>query len=386
MALSFSPSKDVSSTYAKVTFSTTLAVTGTLKPKESAPASAGGTSSGSGGSATASVEVYRPDAARAGVGRLAQLAADSIDRKGYEVEKAEIVAGAAKGTFEDAKEGVKEAGDTYSMSVGVKLTFKNGDSTMLDASLFEKKSGDPISGPGLKLSHTFKLANETLWENESAMLTISGSWMLAAKLQPEWKKIGLLIAEKGAPNVAKAFLSSACRGLASSAISAGFIAGGIATLVTLGGALSSAHDTQECITKAQEAADSYVCGVCTSWGITNFGTGNDFRYYGAGFSLGTGKLMDLVRQIQQNEMFAAFNFTPDEILNALKPMLAENADEVAKQVRAQTQQKIFSDFAREFYTKGIAAYWPPDDIVRQDARLVARTLGVDDSFIQEEEE
>jgi hypothetical protein len=86
VSLDFTPSKEVKSTYAVVTFSTPVNVEGELKSKDESPANVG---MDTGGTAKASVNIYdQKDAAvRAGKDRLAQMAYDSIDTSGFEVDK-----------------------------------------------------------------------------------------------------------------------------------------------------------------------------------------------------------------------------------------------------------------------------------------------------------
>jgi hypothetical protein len=273
----------------------------------------------------------------------------------------------------------------------VKISFKSGQEEVLKATLFEKEAGVGLSGPKIGFSHTFTLASETLWENESAILTVAGKLTLDVKVTPNWTQIFTELAEKaaerGGVQVARAFMQSALRGMASFLLGpGGFILGGALTIATFAASMAAISEINECKKKARAALHSFVCGWYIAWGVEDYGTGSDTDFFQEGLSLGRTPLEEQIKEIQTHPVFAPWKFTADELGPAIKSELAKHPGEVYSQVESEMKTKIYTDFVLAFYEKGKASFFTPDYIARKDAVWVARGLGLPDSVVPGEEE
>ena len=371
----------IKSTYADIIFSVPVKASATLKAKNAPNSSADATANPSGGSASVSVNLYdsREAATSGGSDRLAQLAYEKIETSGFEVDSIDWDSGGKKGESEGGN-------DTFSMSTAIVLKFKNGQTETLTATLFEKEAGLDMSGPSLEIKHTVNFLNEVLWENDSAVLTLTAPVGVAMKIKPNWLRIMTWARRMGGSNFGRVIMSSALRGITSFMLGpGGFIAGGFVTVASLFAALSSINDIENCKAQARAALSSYISGFCTAWGIDQYGSGTVPEYTAEGFSQAVNKLRAQVLLIQSHPVFVPWGFTAEELTTALREALAQHASDVYFQVEGEMQTKIFTDFVLGFYRKQKASFFIPNYIARKDAEWVAIGLGISPSVLPAEE-
>ncbi|MFQ5398451.1 MAG: hypothetical protein ACE5E7_02510 [Anaerolineae bacterium] len=352
-----------------------------LKSKQERPYNIGGEKSASGDQALkASVEIYKNEAKKAAPSKLAELAANDIKDNGWEIDKVEWETSLGMGQDEET------GGDKASVATGVKFTFKNGQESVVSVSAFEKVAGVGMKGPKFSMEHTVKLASAKLWENKDAELVVGGDFKVNLEVSPDWTDIMIELAKKGGRQVAREFARSALRGMVSFWLGAGgLIVGGVITVAATAADLARAREIREIIQAAQKAVDSYCRGYCVSWGITDFGFTGSEQWYNEGKTAGSGKLQQMITEIQQHPVFAPWNFTDAELRGALRAQLKQHGAEVWRQVEGEIQMKIYQEFVIQFYNKRKAGFFTPEYMARKDAQHVARVLGVDEGVIPKAE-
>ena len=378
VAFNFTPKKEISGGYAKVVFSTPVAVKGALKAKNEAPVNVGGEGkSNKDRAAKVSVEVWKDEAKAAGASKFAELAYKDIDDAGYAVDKVEWE--------NELGIGEGEKGSKVGVATGVKFTFKNGNSQTVKAQLFEKEAGVGMSGPKLELEHTFKFPSKTLWENKSAELVVGGEVKLKAEVQPNWEKIFMELAKQGGKEVAKNFIRSALTAITGEMLIGGaLVAGAALTVLAAVKEMQAIQAIKECTRAAQNALAGYVHGYCISWGVEEFGNDGSTDWFMQGIKDGRGKLYEQIKKIQNHPVFKPWNFTEDELRVALKQKLKQHGGAVYRQVEGGAKTKIFTEYVVQFYHKRKAEWLTTAYMARKDAIWVARSLGIDESVVPEE--
>jgi hypothetical protein len=374
ITLSAQPEKKIPAGYGELTISAPIQVQGALKPK-GLPVSASAEKKSDKSTTTKySVEVYKADATTAGTSKFKDLVAKNVGSgDGFQVEKVEW----------EGEEG-RDAEGAHSIATGVKISWRNGQTSSVKASLFETSAGAGMSGPKVEIQHEITLAKETLWENQYAELTVEGKVAVKAELTPDWKKIFLELAKSGGRAVARNFARAALRGMASFLVGPGaFVAGGIVTVFAFTKSIIANAAIKEMDQKAHSAVDGYVNGWKASWGIDG-GTDGEDQFFYKGIEDGRARLLEQVKTIQQHPVFAPWEFTEDEVRIALKSQLRDKGGEVDSLVRGQVQTPIFTDFVLQFYANGKADWSTPNYIARNDARWLARRLGLDPSIVPDD--
>lgn len=379
VALNVEPSKTVKAKYAEVKFSTPIGVSAELKSKGAAPASGGVESKSSGEKAAkASVEVYKAEAIAAGKTKFAELAYEDIEANGWEVDKVDW-----EGELGTAEE---EGAGKVSMATGIKITFKNGQENTVKATLFEKSASVGLSGPKFEMEHKFSLANEKLWENADAELVASGSFSLKAEVSPNWTEIFAELAKHGGKEVARQFARAALRGVTSFLLGpGGFALGGLITVFAAYQSVQSIQAIKECVRAAEKAVESYVGGFCDSWGVSGLGISSAADWYSQGKKDGESRLSAQIKKIQSHPVFKPWNFTDSELRGALKSGLSKRGPEVYNQAKSEVQTKIYTSFVIEFYHKQKAGWLTPTYQAYNDAKWVARGLGLPTSVVPVED-
>jgi hypothetical protein len=376
-SFTYNPEKKISNKYATVTFGAPVNVQAQLKSK-AAPSGGGlsGEKKEGGGAVKTSLTVYEPTAKAAGKSKFGQLAHDDIDKNGYKIKTVDWIG--ELGAEEE------EGSGKVSIATGIKVTYENGDESVVQATLFEKAASTGLSGPSLTVNHKFELANEKLWENEDAELTVSGAITFVGKVEPKWSGILAELAEKGGRHVARQFGRAALRGMVNFFLGAGgFVVGGVLVVAT---ALANAEISQavkKTITAAKNAVESYVSGYCSSWGIQEYGEGAGGKWSKQGVTDGNSRMSAMVSEIQKHPVFAQWKFTDEELRGAMKPRLQARAADVYNQVTGEVKQKIYTEFVIQFYHQR-KGFWTPNYIARNAAKTVARSLNVDESVIPKE--
>ena len=371
----FTPEKEISNKYATVTFSAPISAQAQLKSKSASSGSLSGEKKSKGGALKGSLEVYKPTAETAGTTKFGKLAHDSIDAGGYKIKQVDWV-----GELGTEEEGMA---DKVSIATGIKVTYENGDESVIQATLFEKSASTGLTGPSLSLNHKFELVNEKLWENEDAELTISGSFTLGGKVEPNWTGILAELAKKGGRHVARQFGQAVLRGMANFLLGAGgLVVGGVLVVATALANAQIAQATKQTIKAAVKAVESYVSGYCSSWGIQDYGTGSG-TWSTQGIADGSSRLSTVIGEIKAHPMFAPWNFSAEELRGAIMPRLQERASDVYNQVTGEVQQKIYTEFVVQFYY-GQKGFFTPNYIARNAAKTVARQLEVPFSVIPKE--
>lgn len=361
--------KEIPMKYAVATITPKVAAVGELKPTQDP---AGAVSIGKEG-AKASVNIYKDEAVAAGSSKFKELAYQQIADSGWAVEKVDWESELGVGETEN-KSG--KAG----VATGVKFSFKNGHEAVVKAQLFEKSAASGLDGPKFTVEPTLKFLDTTLWDNGVAKLTVNGEIKLEMSLKPNWMEIFKELAKSGGRAVARQFAQAAMRGVVNFMLGAGgLIAGGVVTIYSLSMSMIDISDIKKCTKQAEAAVGGYVRGWCNSWGIDEFGKEGTQAFFNQGMADGGAKLAEAIKKIQQNPVFAPWNFTAEELLPGLKDRLREHGGEVYTQVEESVKGPIYRDFVLNFYQKQKASIFTPDYIARQNAIHVARSLGLKDS-------
>lgn len=365
-------SKEFDLSYAKAKLSAGAAIAGELKPK----GKAGGSVSVSEGGAKATVTVYEREAKAAGKSKFAQMAHAELETSGWTIDKVD---------WDVGKLGVGEneaGGGEASVATGVKIIFVNGHEATVEATLFKKSATSGLEGPGLSVEPVLKFPEVTMWENKDAQLTFGGEVKFKMSLSPNWTKIFAELAKKGGRVVARNFARAAMQGMVNFFLGAGgFILGGVITVAATAAEIARGQEIKALIKSAQSAVDTYTRGYCVAWGITEFGFGGAESWYNEGNAAGKAKLNDMIGKIQQHPVFAPYNFTEAELRGAIRARLGKQGSAVWSQVHGEIQTKIYTEYVVQFYRKLEAEYLTTEHMAYKDARLVAMTLGIDESVI-----
>lgn len=369
--------KEIPMKYAVATITPKVAAVGELKPTQDPAGSASISKEG----AKASVTVYKDEAVAAGSSKFKDMAYQQIADSGWAVDKVDWETELGVG---ETDSGAGKAG----IATGVKFTFKNGHETVVKAQLFEKSAETGLDGPKFTVEPTLKFLDTTLWDNGVAKLTMNGEVKLEMSLKPNWLEIFKELAKSGGRAVARQFAQAAMRGVTNFLLgSGGLIAGGVVTVFSLSMSMIDISEIKQCQKQAPLAVEGYVRGWCISWGIEEFGNAGTESFFNQGLADGKAKLDGAVKKIQQNPVFAPWNFTDDELRPALKAQLRQHGGEVYTQVEAEVKMPIYKDFVLNFYQKQKASIFTPNSIARKNAIWVARGLGFKDpeALIPEED-
>lgn len=358
--------KEIPMKYAVASITPKMAAVAELKPSQDHPASASVGKEG----AKASLNVYQNEARAAGSAKFGELAYQQIASSGWEVEKVDW----------DSELGLAESaggGGQANIATGVKFTFKNGHEAVVKAQLFERSVESGLSGPKLSVEPALKFLDTTLWDNGVAKLTMNGEFKVEMSLKPNWMEIFKELARSGGRAMARQFAQAAMRGAAGFLLGpGGLAAGGALTIFAYVQSVLDIQDIKECRKQAVAAVGGYVRGWCISWGIDEFGNAGSEAFFYRGIADGRAKLAEAVKQIQQNPVFAPWNFTEDELRPALKAQLRQHGGQVYRQVEAEVREPIYRDFVLNFYQKQKAGFFTPKYIARKNAIWVARGLGL----------
>lgn len=384
VTLTGTPKKKFPAGYGEIEIAAPISASGELKAKDSSPYSVGGNTK----SGKVSVEVYKAEAAQAAAKALPEKAIESIEGGGWEIDKVEWELGGETG------EGT--TGSTVNVATGVKFTFKNGQSTVVKAQLFEKQAGagltgeDDLSGPSLGLEHTIPLARVPVWSNDSAVLELGADVKAQLALKPNWTKIFAELAKQGGRAVAAQFLRAALTGLVEGLLGAGgLMAGGVLVIAVAYREIESISAIKEARKLATSAYNAYAKGWCASWGVTDYGAGSSPAYFVEGHDQGKAKLKEMVAKIQGHPVYAPFGFTEEELVGTLKEKLREHPSKVWEasgaslhpQAPSALRNKIYTDITLAFYEKRKDEFFTPEYIARKDAIWLARGLGIDESVV-----
>jgi len=383
VGLTVAPGKEFEAGYAKIKVSAPISGQASLKSKKP-PGKVnvgGGEDSKGGQSGKASVEIYKNEAVAAGSSELAKLAYGSIESAGYEIDTVSL-----EGEFGTGKSAA--GNETTGVSVGVKFSFKNGNSQVVKAQLFENEKGGDLSGPKIELEHKFSIVKKTLWENDIAQLEATLDLALKLEVKPEWRKIwtklGEQIVEKGGAEAAKQMMRSVMAAVTGEMLVGGaLIAGGLLVVFVGIMEMEALSEIKAAERGAHKALDSFCAGYCSGMGVKQFAGGGvaGSGFYTEGSKVAKGKVDGAIAKIRAHPLFKKWNFTEAELRTALLDRLSQHGGEIYKQAEAEAKPLIFQQFVIQFYHKQAAGWLTPKYIARNDAKVLARMLNVPESVI-----
>jgi hypothetical protein len=132
---------------------------------------------------------------------------------------------------------------------------------------------------------------------------------------------------------------------------------------------------------AHKALDGYVAGFCAGMGVKKGGGAEAGGFYAEGRKDATAKVNGAIGKIRAHPMFQKWNFTEVELRTALLDRLSQHGGQIDKQARAEARPVIFREFVVQFFHKQKAGWFTPEYIARNDAKWLARRLGVSEGVV-----
>lgn len=367
---------------ATITPSLSAAVSAELAAKTKEKPAAGGSVEGKTGgvAAKATLNLYRDTATKAGNDAIAEAVKKEFDSGDWEIDSIDL-----EGSLEVEADGATDPetgmkGDKVSGATGVKITFKNGQSTLIAARLFATSATQGLEGPAIILDHKIPFPDAKLWENQDATLTAKGEIGLKVEVQPDWKEIAVEIGKKGGREILKQWGRGVLQALSAEFfIAGGFVAGGLATVVTAFKAISTGKAVRDTVKAATAAPDLYAAGFVAAFGP---GKGSS-PWFQAGLEAGGQRRAEMITEIQDHPAFAVWKFSRKELAGAIDGQATKRRADIYGTVEAEVRPRIHREYIRQFFES--QRDWNLDYIAYNDTKKLARGLGVTDlSFLDYE--
>jgi hypothetical protein len=324
-----------------------------------------------------SFELYK--AKELGKAKVKKLIDTGIERGGFRVEKIEILS-----QYENKKDGKED-----SVATGVKLIFHNQQEMVVKLNLVQLAKGE-ISVLGLNEEQTIPFPNVKLWEGDGYSLVGKGEIKLSGDVTPRWSSImqeigkqGLL---KGGGNILKSFISGiTVEGL----IASGFLMGGAVTLFSAGMAIKDIDDIERCSKNAVKALNDFSTAYCSSFGIPPTSADKSSFMFRTGKNMGVSNLSGIIRMIQSNPIFSAYNFTREELEPNIIARIQEQAPILYTAVHNRYRNSLYELYILAFYNKKKKESWglmeSKEAYAYREAKYVAYRLDISPSFLHKKD-